>query len=393
MIPNILSYFVDEGTSLFGQITTAVTTFTTNIQTVLTTFFTWLQGEQERLVTGIMQYFTGEASVFGQIMSTSTEFVSNMKTQLGEFFTWIQDETGKLLTDGVLEKTRRFLEDLVKLVSQKLMTDSDSIKQTVTQFFTNITELVDQKLLTDSDSIKETTTQFFDDMTKLVKDSLTDGSDNIMKTNEDFFKDLLELVDKSYHDGDKALQPATEDLIDWMKDYLQSNLDEIYSIVEDHLKKVKQKVNNICNKIEDKITGVVGEAYNWGSELGANFADGIWSQVGAVAAAAAELAAAAGDYIHFSEPDKGPLSNFHTFMPDMIDMMTKGIKAGIPEVESAMKGLSGSLIPEYGSYTPTGQAAGTNNITINVYGAGDDEALAQMVLDKINHMVYMQGAA
>ena len=32
------------------------------------------------------------------------------------------------------------------------------------------------------------------------------------------------------------------------------------------------------------------------------------------------------DYLGFSEPKKGPLSNFHTYAPDMIDLFIKGIR-------------------------------------------------------------------
>ena len=339
------------------------------MQTLLQVFFTWIQTEEEKLVQSINQYFTGEASVFAQILTATQTFITTMQTTLTTFFTWIQEETRKLLTDadGILEKTRHFLEDLVKLVDEKLLTGSGCIKELLTNFFKNVHEQ--------------------------VKNGLVDGADSILEINKDFFKKLLELVDNSFHKDKNAIQPSTEDLMNWMKEYIQTNTDEIYSIVEQHLKKVKQKVNKICQKIEERITETIGKAFEWGAELGQNFADGIWSKLGEVEAAAAALAAAAGDYLHFSEPDKGPLSNFHTFMPDMIKMMTSGILAGVPDVESAMDKLSGALVPEYGS----GEYGGTKtgDITINVYGTENMNAreLAMMVMDELNHAVYVQGAA
>lgn len=365
----LLEYFVDEGASLFRQITNSIQTFTTNVQTILQTFFTWCQTEEEKLVQQINQYFTGDGSVFAQIITAAQTFITNMQTALTTFFTWIQSETKKLLTDsdGVLEKTRRFLEDLVKLTNEKLLTGSGCIKETLTTFFKDVHELVNKGLI--------------------------DGSDSILEINKSFFKKLTELIDKSFHKGNKGIQPSTEDLMEWLNEYLSENLDEIYSIAESHLKKVKKKVNNICQKIEERITETIGQAFDWGAELGQNFADGIWSKVGEVEAAAAALAAAAGDYIHFSEPDKGPLANFHTFMPDMIKMMTSGIMAGIPDVESAMGKLSGTLVPDYGSEKYGGTKTG--DITINVYGTESMNAreLAMMVMDELNHAVYVQGAA
>ena len=46
------------------------------------------------------------------------------------------------------------------------------------------------------------------------------------------------------------------------------------------------------------------------------------------------------DFLGFSEPDEGPLSNFHTFMPDMIDLMTKGIDENLYKVQDSMNNLS-----------------------------------------------------
>ena len=39
-----------------------------------------------------------------------------------------------------------------------------------------------------------------------------------------------------------------------------------------------------------------------------------------------EMTAGVKAYIHFSEPDKGPLADFHTYAPDMMKMFADGIK-------------------------------------------------------------------
>ena len=52
------------------------------------------------------------------------------------------------------------------------------------------------------------------------------------------------------------------------------------------------------------------------------------------------------DFLGFSEPDKGPLSNFHTFMPDMINLMTKGIDENMYKVQDSMNQLANTLVPQ-----------------------------------------------
>ena len=48
-------------------------------------------------------------------------------------------------------------------------------------------------------------------------------------------------------------------------------------------------------------------------------------------------------FLGFSKPDEGPLSNFHTYMPDMIDLMSKGITAGKEKVRKALEGITGEM--------------------------------------------------
>ena len=45
-------------------------------------------------------------------------------------------------------------------------------------------------------------------------------------------------------------------------------------------------------------------------------------------------------FLGFSEPEDGPLSDFHTYMPDMIDLMAQGIQAGKEKVKDAIGELA-----------------------------------------------------
>ena len=63
-----------------------------------------------------------------------------------------------------------------------------------------------------------------------------------------------------------------------------------------------------------------------GSDLISNFVAGIWANIQSVIDAAINIGNTIQDYIGFSEPDKGPLSNFHTFAPDMMELFASGIK-------------------------------------------------------------------
>mgnify|MGYP000558651356 FL=1 len=55
------------------------------------------------------------------------------------------------------------------------------------------------------------------------------------------------------------------------------------------------------------------------------------------------MASKCGSSRGFSEPEDGPLSDCHTYMPDMIDLMVKGIAAGRRKVSDALKGITGEM--------------------------------------------------
>ena len=68
------------------------------------------------------------------------------------------------------------------------------------------------------------------------------------------------------------------------------------------------------------------DAEKWGADMIQGLIDGIKGMIGKVADVAADVAKTIASFLHFSEPDVGPLSNFHTFAPDMMDLFAKGIK-------------------------------------------------------------------
>ena len=49
-----------------------------------------------------------------------------------------------------------------------------------------------------------------------------------------------------------------------------------------------------------------------------------------------DIAGDIADFIGFSEPEKGPLSDFHTFAPDMMNLFMQGIKDNKAKLDSTI---------------------------------------------------------
>ena len=82
----------------------------------------------------------------------------------------------------------------------------------------------------------------------------------------------------------------------------------------------------VVSTITDKIGELPNKALQWGKDLISNFVNGIKNSIGKVTSAVSSVASKVADFIGFSEPEEGPLSNFHTYAPDMMKLFAQGIR-------------------------------------------------------------------
>ena len=127
--------------------------------------------------------------------------------------------------------------------------------------------------------------------------------------------------------------------------------------------RVAEAWDGLCTDIKDawtQITDLVDSAKKWGADLIDNLKAGIDSRIASVKSALADVGNTIKSYLHFSEPDVGPLSDFNSWMPDMMRQMAEQINAGVPGVQSAMQNVAGSMA---GAVSPdySGQLASINN--------------------------------
>lgn len=79
-------------------------------------------------------------------------------------------------------------------------------------------------------------------------------------------------------------------------------------------------------KFGEGVKNVIADAVQWGKDLVMNFVDGIMSGAEWLYDKVTGLAKGIKDRLGFSEPKIGPLSDFHTYAPDMMHLFAKGIE-------------------------------------------------------------------
>lgn len=162
---------------------------------------------------------------------------------------------------------------------------------------------------------------------------------------------------------------------------LWKNWDKIREAAGNLLEGIKATIGNVRDAIVtgiqaaiDWITSLPAEALKWGSDIIDGIVSGIQSAVGRVGEAVKGVADKIKSFLGFSEPEDGPLSDFHTYMPDMIDLMASGITSGKKKVKDALEGMTGEMsviakanvVSKATGRGVTGRTTGGRTVTQNV---------------------------
>lgn len=133
---------------------------------------------------------------------------------------------------------------------------------------------------------------------------------------------------------------------------------------------VPEIVTSLVTELANSQQSFIDTALGWGADIIDGLVDGILGGISYVEDAVSSVASSIRDFIGFSEPSRGPLSNFHTYMPDMFDLLEQGIEEGAPGFEATLnRSLSMPIMAEVGSVSEYSPEGGTNdgNIVIPVY--------------------------
>ena len=84
--------------------------------------------------------------------------------------------------------------------------------------------------------------------------------------------------------------------------------------------------NGIKTFFTDTLGGLAKSALTWGKDMIDNFIGGIKEKWENLKQTVSNVAQSVKDFLGFSEPKMGPLSNFHTYAPDMMDLFAQGIR-------------------------------------------------------------------
>jgi len=220
-------------------------------------------------------------------------------------------------------------------------------------------------------------------------DNLTGGTlSNIVNTVQTKMTDIKARIDEN----GGGIKGVFNTYMEAYKSLWSMGFNAIDSATGGALSRVVGTVGARLGEIRATFTNLASEALSWGSDMINNFASGITSHLQSLAATVSSMASTIRSYLHFSEPDKGPLADFHTYAPDMMKLFASGIENNLGLVESAVDNVAASVGRTMEQNTYTSNVGGVN-IVVNARDGQSAEEIAEIVQMKINRDVMLSARA
>lgn len=262
--------------------------------------------------TGVM---TGLASSLTRMMQdavvSSVQGIEGVFSDLGDkSYGWGEKITSGL-AQGIIEGGKAILDAvnyLANAIEQRFTFKSQSVGP-----------------LKDSD-------EFMPDMMTEFANGIESNTDSVISKVVNLGTQMVGSLNTTFTNIDRTSATAWKNI----HGGLNNNLNLMTQTVKQHMQRTISMLDNIFTFLQQS-------AFVWGQQFSNRIADGIMAGAEKVAFAASFIASQIQQRIGFSEPSLGPLSNFHTYMPDMIELMRKGIEENAYKVTNAVTRLSQSV--------------------------------------------------
>lgn len=145
----------------------------------------------------------------------------------------------------------------------------------------------------------------------LLRDGISAKASSLQDSVSKIAKNTHDAISKTWNNA-KALGAS-------LINNIRAGIAERVSGITAQIQSLKDSISNIFRNLADA-------AASWGRDLIGNFVSGLQDKLQALKDKAVAIAQEIKNVIGFSEPKEGPLSNFHTYAPDMMQLFAKGIR-------------------------------------------------------------------
>lgn len=279
------------------------------------------------------------------------QLVSDLLPQLIEAGTQIFQALVKGISDNIGTITQAAITAITTIATaliqntgplvQSLATIITTIAQALPTILPDLTEAIKQQMPLISQAILDSLPAIIECATQIIVTIAETLANNINLIVDGAVK-IIDTLAMSLSDSDTAKKlteaafkivfTLTKEIVKNLPDILASGILIAVEIVKGIAQGMVDFFAPVSDALSDKLLDLTdwfsrkwNDFKEWGSDMIQAFIDGIKEKWQSLKDTVCDVASSVKDFLGFSEPDKGPLSNFHTFAPDMMDLFAKGI--------------------------------------------------------------------
>jgi len=331
---------------------------------------------------GLTELFTGNTDSGIALISQGVDsLLANLTEQLPRFM-----EIGmgiiEALGTAIIENLPKLAESAIKIITElvkKLIENLPKVIDAAMQIIGAIADGLIQALPELIPALVEVTLTIVEKLTD--PDVLTKMIEAAFKIIGALAEGLIKALPTLIEKVPQIIGNLIKCILEFLPQLLESGVKLIAELAKGILEgagNVIQAIGNLMQKVRDAIHEKVEQAKQWGADLIQNFISGITSKVSGLWNTIKSIAGGIKNMLGFSEPKEGPLSNFHTYAPDMMELFAKGIRDNEHLITDQIRSSF-----DFGRTAFTGTAAGaaagatTNTYNITVNGIEELEELLE----------------
>ena len=316
----------------------------------------WLIEKWEQLKEWVGNAVTSIGEAVGAVWDTISTTISEAFNSLVEMLTPIFEAIGNTVStlwtaicdtvisiwngmvetfSPLIEAFRYLFETIFQAIQILIGRAMDAVSEKIQEIWNGIVEFITPLL--------ESLQQFFDTIWTAICTFVDQTNQQISQIINTIWTAISEFINQILN----AISSTVQSIWNSISSFIDSTMNTISTTVQSIWNNIHSAISSIINNIYNTIRegfeqavsyvkGLASQAYQWGADIINGIINGIKSCISSLASTVTDVANTIKESLHFSVPDKGPLRDFNSWMPDMMHQLAQGIEDGRSLVQNAI---------------------------------------------------------
>lgn len=169
--------------------------------------------------------------------------------------------------------------------------------------------------------------------------------------------------------------------------WLSSALNNAWNFASQLAQAGANAASGLVNNIISTISGLPGQLYNWGVDMVQGIANGIRGAIRYVTDAVSGVADKIKSFLHFSRPDEGPLAEYESWMPDMVQGLSDSLRKASPELINQTEALANGMSDAFNVNGGISTSGGNYNNMVEAFKDALSQVKIEMDDEEMGHFV------